>query len=264
MRAAKAGTKLARGANFRCVMSGTPIAGDYVKAEGQSKRMGARLMAVVAEGDRGRVYLAPTAEQEEAARKADPQWQPEQSLPDDPRNFWTVLYGLKTYSDLFTPRQLIALTTFSDLVGEAAERVRRDARAAGLRDDGDPLRDSAAGPAAYADANTGIAADGRSLRDSAAEAAGLARTFGRHVYYASVSAPAGALGQTLAASGPLALVCALESMRRREVAPVAGFREPPERSELGVVRETRAERLDCVLVTALGMGGTNASVLLQR
>ena len=106
-------------------------------------------------------------------------------------------------------------------------------------------------------------ADGRADRD-AAEAAGLARTFGRHVYYASVSAPAGALGQTLAASGPLALVCALESMRRREVAPVAGFREAPERSELGVVRETRAERLDCVLVTALGTGGTNASVLLQR
>ena len=166
--AAKAGTKLARGANFRCVMSGTPIAGDYVKAEGQAKRMGARLMAVVAEGDRGRVYLAPTAEQEEAARKADPQWQPEQSLPDDPRNFWTVLYGLKTYSDLFTPRQLIALTTFSDLVGEAAERVRRDARAAGLRDDGEPLRDSGV----KADDGRPLH-DGQPLRDGDTADAGL-------------------------------------------------------------------------------------------
>ena len=51
MDAAKAGTKLSRGANFRCLMSGSPIAGDYIKAEGQAKRMGARLMAVVAEGD---------------------------------------------------------------------------------------------------------------------------------------------------------------------------------------------------------------------
>ena len=60
--AAKNGTKLARGANFQCLMSGTPIAGDYIKAEGKAGRMGARLMAIVAEGDRGRVYLAPTPE----------------------------------------------------------------------------------------------------------------------------------------------------------------------------------------------------------
>ena len=47
------GTKLGRGSNFRCLLSGTPIAGDYIKAEGQAGRMGARLMAIVAEGDRG-------------------------------------------------------------------------------------------------------------------------------------------------------------------------------------------------------------------
>ena len=106
-------------------------------------------------------------------------------------------------------------------------------------------------------------ADGRANRD-AAEAMGLTRTFGRHVYYASVTAPAGALGQTLAAGGLLALVYALEAMRRQQVVPAAGFREPPERSDLSVVREPRAERLDCALVTCLGLGGTNASVLLQR
>ena len=106
-------------------------------------------------------------------------------------------------------------------------------------------------------------ADGRAGRD-ASEAVGLTRTFGRHVYYASVSAPAGALGQTLAASGPLSLVYALEGIRRQQVAPTAGFREPPERSDLSVVREPRDERLDCVLVTGLGLGGTNVSVLLQR
>ena len=106
-------------------------------------------------------------------------------------------------------------------------------------------------------------ADGRANRD-ASDAVGLTRTFGRHVYYASVTAPAGTIGQTLAASGPLTLVYALEAMRRQQVAPTAGFREPPERSDLSVVRESRDERLDCVLVTSLGMGGSNASVLLQR
>lgn len=149
---AKGGTKLSRGANFECLMSGTPIEGDYVKAEGKAGRMGARLMAIVAEGQRGRVYLAPTPEHETAARKAKPEWKPEQSLPDDPRNFWTVQYGLTTFGDLFTARQLVALTTFSDLVGEAMEQVRSDAIKAGLPDDPIPLRDGGTSATARAEA----------------------------------------------------------------------------------------------------------------
>ena len=74
--AAKNGTKLARGANFQCLMSGTPIAGDYIKAEGKAGRMGARLMAIVAEGDRERVYLPPTEAMEADARQAEPEWRP--------------------------------------------------------------------------------------------------------------------------------------------------------------------------------------------
>ena len=150
--AAKAGTKLSRGANFRCLMSGSPIEGDYIKAEGQAKRMDARLMAVVAEGDRGRVYLAPTAEHEETAGKAVPEWRPELNMPRDRRWFSPPLYGLPTYGDLFTPRQLVALTTFSDLVTEARARVERDAIVAGLPDDSTPLREGGTGATAYAEA----------------------------------------------------------------------------------------------------------------
>ena len=149
---AKRGTKLSRGANFECLMSGTPMAGDYIKAEGKAGRMDARLMTIVAEGTRGRVYLVPTPEHEEAARKAKPEWKPETPLANDPRALWTPPYGLKTYGDLFTPRQLVALTTFSDLVQEARERVKRDALAAGLPADPKPLRDGGSGAAAYAEA----------------------------------------------------------------------------------------------------------------
>ena len=123
---AKNGTKLSR-ANFACLMSGTPVSGDYIKAEGKAGRMGARLMAIVAEGDRGRVYLAPAPEMEAIALTAQPSWKPELAMPDNPRWFSPPLYGLKTYGDLFTPRQLVALTTFSDLVQEARERVEQDA-----------------------------------------------------------------------------------------------------------------------------------------
>ena len=149
---ATAGTKLSRGANFRCLMSGSPIAGDYIKAEGRAKRMGARLMAVVVEGDRRRVYLAPTAEHEEIAGQAIPEWQPEGDVPARLTGGTCVPYGLTTWGDLFTPRQLVALTIFSDLVREATERVRYDAVAAGLPDDERPLCDSGTGARAYAEA----------------------------------------------------------------------------------------------------------------
>ena len=148
----KNGTKLSRGANFECLMSSTPIASEHIYSEANAGRMGARLMAIVAESDRGRVYLPPTPEHEAVACKAKPEWKPDVAMPENPRWFSPPLYGLKTYGDLFTPRQLVALTTFSDLVGEAREYVRRDAVAAGLSDDNTPLHHRGTGAMAYADA----------------------------------------------------------------------------------------------------------------
>ena len=109
-------------------------------------------MAIVAEGERGRVYLAPTTEHDAAARQARPDWRPDVYLPANPRDFKTPNYGLAAFSDLFTPRQLVALTTFSDLVAEARAWVRRDAIVAGLPDDNTPLRDGGTGATAYAEA----------------------------------------------------------------------------------------------------------------
>ncbi|MDE0078118.1 MAG: DUF1156 domain-containing protein [Caldilineaceae bacterium] len=149
---AQKGTKLSRGSNFKCVMSGVPMVPDYIKGEGTAGRMGARLLAIVAEGDRGRVYLAPTSEHETVVAQAKPDWTPRQDLPNDPRAIWVPLYGLTTFADLFTDRQLVALTTFSDLVGEARERIRLDAAAAGLPNDGVSLREGGTGASAYAEA----------------------------------------------------------------------------------------------------------------
>jgi putative DNA methylase len=150
--AARSGTKLGRGANFRCIMSGTPIAGDYIKSEGRAGRMGSKLMAIVAEGDRRRVYIAPNAKHEIAAEHVNPQWWPEGDVPSRLTGGTCVPYGMKSWGDLFTPRQLVALTTFSDLVGEAMERIRRDAERAGMGDDGQALRDGGSGALAYAEA----------------------------------------------------------------------------------------------------------------
>ncbi|UYP30515.1 DUF1156 domain-containing protein [Pseudomonas sp. Z8(2022)] len=149
---AKNGTKLSRGANFQCLLSDTPIEPKYIKAEGMAGRIGQHLMAIVAEGTRGRVYLEPTVEHEAIAAQAKPEWQPETSLPNDPRNFWTLNYGLDKFGDLFTPRQLVALTTFSDLVQEAIVHVREDALAAGMANDGLGLDQGGMGATAYAQA----------------------------------------------------------------------------------------------------------------
>ncbi|MBU0995377.1 MAG: DUF1156 domain-containing protein [Proteobacteria bacterium] len=150
--AMKNGTKLGRGANFRCLLSDVPIAPDYIKKEGKAGNMGVRLMAVVAEGSRGRIYLSPDEDMAKVVDQVKPKWKPNQNLPDDPRNFWTVGYGLTKYSDLFTPRQLLALTTFSDLVQEAREKVIQDARSAGWTNDGIGLNDGGSGATAYGDA----------------------------------------------------------------------------------------------------------------
>jgi putative DNA methylase len=148
---AKNGTKLP-GANFACLMSGAPISGDYIKAEGKAKRMSARLMAIVAEGERKRVYLPPTDEMESIAQKAEPGWKPDVEFFQQALGFRVGNYGMTKWSDLFTPRQLVALTTFSDLVQEVQVRVQRDALVAGLLDDHTPLANGGVGADAYSEA----------------------------------------------------------------------------------------------------------------
>ena len=145
------GTTAGKRKGFSCLISGVPVTYDFIRSEGQAGRLSARLMAIVAEGDRGRVYLAPFMAHESSALRANPQWKPKIALSGKCR-VNVSLYGLDTFADLFSDRQLMALTTFSDLVTEACERIRLDALAAGLPDDGVPLRDGGTGATAYAEA----------------------------------------------------------------------------------------------------------------
>ena len=150
---AKNGSKSgSSGSPFLCLMSGVPMPFEYLRSEAKAGRMGARLMAIVAEGDRGRVYLEPTEEQEEVALSATPKDTPETDLPERALGFRVQEYGMTKWRDLFTKRQLVALTTFPGLVGEARERIRADALTAGMPDDGVPLRDGGTGATAYAEA----------------------------------------------------------------------------------------------------------------
>ena len=148
----KLGTTAGKRSAFLCLMSGVPITYNHIRGEGKAGRMGARLMAIVAEGDRGRVYLGPTPEHEAVANNAHPGWKPDIALPSNPRDFKTPLYGMNAFGDLFTDRQLVVLTTLSDLVTDARYRIRADAVAAHMPDDDEPLREGGTGAKAYAEA----------------------------------------------------------------------------------------------------------------
>ncbi|MFM6139615.1 MAG: hypothetical protein ACKPCP_36675, partial [Sphaerospermopsis kisseleviana] len=109
-------------------------------------------MAIVAEGKKERVYISPDDQHINIAFSAQPEWKPEANLPDNTRDIRPQIYGMPTYGDLFTNRQLVALTTFSDLVSEAREKVKFDAINAGIVDDNLPLSEGGKGATAYADA----------------------------------------------------------------------------------------------------------------
>lgn len=134
-----------------CLMSNTAIPFKYLRSEAKEGRFGSRLLAIVAEGKKGRVYLSPTTEIEAVARKAEPSWKPDLEISHWPGRTNVVEYGMTRFGDLFTQRQLVALNTFSDLVGEAREKIRADAVNSGMADDGRGLDAGGDGATAYAD-----------------------------------------------------------------------------------------------------------------
>ena len=123
----------------------------YVRAEGKAKRLGATLMTVVAEGVRQRIYLPPTQAHRDAADVPAPVDLPPGDLGYDPRAITAPNYGMTKFTDLFTHRQLVALTTFTDLVPQARQRVLADALSGG-QPAGERLDAGGTDAAAYADA----------------------------------------------------------------------------------------------------------------
>ena len=109
-----------------CACCGTPVEFPYIRAEGRAGHMGTRLSAVVAEGENSRIYIKPDKEQILAAQVDKPEDYPTAQLPNNPRDFKTPNYGMGDFSDLFTNRQLTALTTYSGLVAEAQRKVVED------------------------------------------------------------------------------------------------------------------------------------------
>lgn len=137
---------------FQCIECGTSVGVDHIKTEAKAGRMGADLIAIVAESEKGRAYIEPSREQLDVFNEIPIQSISLGKLSYNPKDLWTCEYSLDTFESLFSPRQLLALTTFSDLIGEVVDRVRQDARDAGMHDDEKPLAEGGDGALAYAQA----------------------------------------------------------------------------------------------------------------
>ena len=140
------------GGHGTCIATGAAIPGHYIKSEGRAGRMGRHLIAVVVESERGRAYVPATDNDVAAADCGEATWRPEGQNPERLTGGTVFVYGMDEWWKLFTPRQLIALTTFSDLLVEVAERVKADSSVSELPADSARLRNSGRGADAYADA----------------------------------------------------------------------------------------------------------------
>lgn len=144
--------KLARGANFKCIMCGEATTPDYIKEESFAGRLGSVLIGIIGEGKKQRVFVEPNEEQILAAKVDKPEDYPTGKLSDDRRALWTPIYGLDTFDKLFTNRQLTTMITLSDLVKEVQPVIEEAAISAGLANDHIALSDGGNGAKAYSQA----------------------------------------------------------------------------------------------------------------
>lgn len=192
------GTKQGKKAKFCCPICNTGIvSGDYADDEANAGRMGAVLMAVVAEGEHGRIYLTPDElEISELEREIEKSYETNeietkvshaQCRGTFASNAQGRYYGFHEFKDYFTHRQLIALTTFSALVSEAQAKAEADAAAAGLKNNHLPLHNGGDGAKAYGEAVgvylafiiSKLADRGSSICSWDSSREGLRNTFGR-------------------------------------------------------------------------------------
>ncbi|MFN8992655.1 MAG: DUF1156 domain-containing protein [Pseudomonadota bacterium] len=130
----KGGTKTARG-NFACLLTGAAITEAYNRAQGIAGKIGHRMIAIVTESRRGRIFISAKPSDESVAASAVPPWGPDGELYPRALGFRVPAYGITNWSDLYTPRQLVTLTTFSDLLAEIRIKIDNDTAAVGTQSD---------------------------------------------------------------------------------------------------------------------------------
>ncbi|MGI0485499.1 DUF1156 domain-containing protein [Pantanalinema rosaneae CENA516] len=147
---AESGTVDRKGAS--CPSCNSPVPFEHIRAEGKAGKMRQQLLATVADSQLGRVYISPTKNDEQYAYEAHSQWKPNTDLPEQALGFRVQRYGISSHSELFTDRQCLALSTFSELVPEARKQILKDISNISFPEDERSLENAGRGKLAYADA----------------------------------------------------------------------------------------------------------------
>lgn len=150
--AGKESSKIGRGGVFRCPCCGELTTDQYLKTEGKAKRIGEQMMAIVADGPKGRVYLPASIEQQLLANVPKPEEYPDGVIPTNPRWFSPPAFGMTNFSDIFSNRQLLTLSTFSALIPDVQKVIEKDALNSGMKNDHISIADRGDGAKAYGEA----------------------------------------------------------------------------------------------------------------
>ena len=98
----------------------------YVRQRAQAGEMDEQMTAIVAKGDRRRLFVSPTDEHVRASLDAQPQWKPAERMPVNADLVSGRGYGITHWHQLFAERQLTTLTTLSDLLSETRRVIARN------------------------------------------------------------------------------------------------------------------------------------------
>lgn len=148
----KASNKMGRSAIFKCPVCGTVTTDEYVKTIGRNHEIYSKLMGIIAEGPKGRIFVEANPEHELAAKVDRPDEYPNGDIPLNPRWFSPPAFGMSEYADLFTNRQINTLVTFANLLCDVQNVIVKDAVEAGLPEDHIHLKDGGTGATAYGEA----------------------------------------------------------------------------------------------------------------
>lgn len=135
-----------------CAFCGSPVGFPYIRTEGKAGRIGAKLMAVVAKGSRGRIYVSPSEEQRLSAVINEKNDFSLGSIANYPGYLNPPAYGLDTFEALFTDRQLLFFTKLCEAIRDIGEEIEQDAIACGFPKDNLHLCDGGDGAKAYSEA----------------------------------------------------------------------------------------------------------------
>ena len=113
-----------------CIACKSTVKLDYVRQQAREGKMSEQMTAIVAEGDNKRLFISPNDEHVQTALNAEPEWRPSQAITKNPK-VSALAYGTTHWHQLFTERQLLTLTTFSDLISEVRLQIIENS------DDGD-------------------------------------------------------------------------------------------------------------------------------